>query len=330
MEKAIAYIEQQEFEIISTIKESWLLAFEKALTILPWSDVFLVEYNPNIWRILRHPVGIRMILSPLGKYIIFEFATPNHALPFDCFDAHTAKIGVMVHEIAHLIDDLRWDFDFKSLAVESREYVSREQRAELLAFAGCPLGIFEANKALIRATINRLGYDQAEFQGFLNLLAAVETLGRLGMNRGDDIIELYKYIENKDIPVHMILREYLATNVFSLAGFTTGPDLNMSTEHGIKKSKDLTLARIMLCEYLDGKIDHKSFKEKLEKLHYKVRVDSAIQDYNPLNCIDFDHLNQEKAKKNISEALKVFQDKTPWKCFYDLQKVLVEIDTRLS
>ncbi len=329
MENAIAFIENQDLEIISNIKDSWHLALEEASKVLKWPDKFIVEYNPAIWRISHHPVGIRLVSSPWGKYLIFEFATPNSVLPFDCFPPIEAKTGVMVHEIAHLIDDQRWGFDLRRLAVDSFEYVTREQRAELLGFAGYPLGIFEANKALIESTVKKLGVSPTELGEYLRPLAAVETLGRIGMGRSDDLVRFYADIETF-FPVHKILEEYLATNVFSLAGLTTAPSLNNSDDYGIKKSKDLASTRIWLCEYLKGKIGIKDLEEKLGKLNYKVKVDSVIQGYNPISCLDFKQLSLKIAKKNITSALHVFLDESSWKCFGDLRTAMKEIDIWLK
>lgn len=322
MEAAIVFVEKQDLEGVSKVKDAWQMALGEASRVLSWSDKLLVEYNPGIWRVSRHPVGIRMVSAPWGKFFIFEFASPNLVLPFDCFDSGEAKTGVMVHEVAHLIDDRRWGFDLRSLAVESLEYVTREQRAELLAFAGYPLGIFEANRALIGATAKKLGIELGEY---LWPLAAVETLGRIGVCRSDDLVGFYGDIEYSGVPVHRVLEEYLATNVFSLAGLTTGPDLNNSNAYGIKRSKDLASARALLCGYLKGKMDRMELEGKLAKLNYK--VGDSSEGYNPLSCIDFKHLNLEASKKNISLAREAFRDISPWKCFDDLRKALEDVET---
>jgi hypothetical protein len=135
MENAIVFIEKQSPEIISRVKDDWHLAFEEASKVLSCPEKFIVEYNPAIWRVSRHPVGIRLVSSLWGTYFIFEFATPNLNLPFDCFEAMEAKTGVMVHEIAHLIDDRRLGFDLERLAADSSEYITREQRAEQIGRA---------------------------------------------------------------------------------------------------------------------------------------------------------------------------------------------------
>jgi hypothetical protein len=202
--------------------------------------------------------------------------------------------------------------------------VTREQRAELLAFAGYPLGIFEANKSLILATARKLGIDLGEY---LRPLAAVETLGRIGMPRSDDLVGFYWDIESSGVPVHRVLEEYLAANVFSLVGLTTGPDLNNSNAYGIKRSKDLASARALLCGYLKGEMDRVELEGKLAKLNFKV---GNLEGYNPLSCIDFKHLNLEAAKKNMVLAVEAFRDISPWKCFDDLRKALEDVEAWLK
>lgn len=326
MESAIALVEDQDPETISKVKDSWHLALAESSKVLSWPDRLIVEYNPAIWRISRHPVGIRLISSPWEKIFIFEFATPNFVIPFDCFPSIESKTGVMFHEIAHLIDDRRWGFDLRKLARDSSEYVTREQRAELLGFSGNPLGIFEANKALIESTMKKLGYDPAELGEYLMPLAAVETLGRIGMERSDDIVGFYAEIEANVFPVHTVLEEYLAMNVFSLAGLTTEPGQNDSDAHGIKRSRDLASARVWLCEYLKGNIGIRNLEKKLGDLNYKVKIDPAIQGYNPVSSIDLKHLDPVLAEKNISSAIQIFQYEVPWKCFEDLLEALEKID----
>ncbi|MCJ7445225.1 MAG: hypothetical protein MUO26_12010 [Methanotrichaceae archaeon] len=129
LETTIATIEQQNLKLITGIKERWQRAFEEASTLLKWNDQLIVEYNPAIWRISRYPVGLRLFSYPWKNVCIFEFGTPNYAFPFDCFESEEAKLGVMLHEIAHFIDDCYWDFDLRNVTIESRNYVTREQRA---------------------------------------------------------------------------------------------------------------------------------------------------------------------------------------------------------
>lgn len=321
MESAIAFIEKQDTEVISRIKNAWSRAFEKASRILLSPEKLRIEYNPAIWRISRHPVGIRMVSSPWGMYFIFEFASPNLVLPFDCFPSEEAKTGVMLHEIAHLIDDRRWGFDLRKLIADSSNYVTREQRAELLSFASYPLGIFEANRALIISTLKKLGYSQDIPGDYLAPLAAVETLGRIGMNRSDDLIRFYGEVETH-FPVHRVLEEYISTYVFSPAGLVTVPDLNTCNDFGIKKSGDLALARAWLCKYLRGEIEISELEEKMDKISYSVKHKS----YNPVSSMDFVHLDLKLAEEYRKEALRAFADYSHWKSFADLQNAIEKID----
>jgi hypothetical protein len=149
LEAAIVSVEGQDPIKVLGVKDAWEKARAKASSIIYWPDKLIVQYNPAIWRISRFPVGIRLFSSPWSRVFVFEFASPNSRLPFDCFPNEDAKLGVMVHELAHFIDDNAWNFDLPALVRESREYVTREQRGELLAFAGAPCSIFHANQSLI-------------------------------------------------------------------------------------------------------------------------------------------------------------------------------------
>jgi hypothetical protein len=329
LETTIATVEQQDLELIADTKVSWLQAFEDALKFLNWSDRLIVEYNPAIWRISRYPVGLRLFSYPWRNVYIFEFGTPNSVFPFDCFDSKEAKLGVMLHEIAHFIDDHRWGFDIKGVTVESRKYVTREQRAELLAFCAYPQGIFEANKSMIRMTAKMANMDMLNAE-VLASFAVVETLGRIGMNRSNDLIGYFKEIEDKEFSIHTILETYISNYVFALAGLTTSPDLNESEHYGIKKSKDLALATRNLCDYLRKRIDLLSLQKTLRKSNYKVRTDSIISNYSPLSSTDFGLLNIDLAKENVSRARKVFDCCSQWNCLTDLRQVLEEVEAWLD
>jgi hypothetical protein len=244
LERAMALVEGQEQQEVSAVKDRWQEALDDASKMLKCSDRFMVQYNPAIWRGSRYVVGMRLLSGPWAEHLIFEFATPNYVLPFDCFEPPMAKIGVMLHELAHLIDDARWGFDLDSLAKEAGEFVTREQRAELLAFACCPIGAFEANLALIQATARMLGVELGQHG---KVLAAVETTGHAGLVREVDPVEVYREIQAEGILVDRILEEYLCTFVFALAGLAAVPDQNLRRDLGIKRSRDLTKANEWLC-----------------------------------------------------------------------------------
>jgi hypothetical protein len=328
LETTIAIIEQQDIELIASIKEGWQWALEKALGLLKWNDQLVVEYNPAIWRISRYPVGLRLFSYPWKNVFIFEFGTPNHVFPFDCFESKEAKFGVMLHEIAHFIDDDYCGFDLRSVIEESRNYVTREQRAELLAFCSYPQGIFEANKSLITATIRNANLDPMDADDLL-AFSAIETLGRIGMNRSDNLINFFRELDDKGTFICGILENYVSNYVFSLAGLTPCPDLNESKNFGIKKSRVLAFVTRRLNEYLRKRIDLSSLEDSLKSLNYKVHAEGAISDYNPLRCIDFRFLDVELAESNISPAKLVFDETSSWNCFADLGEALERIEAIL-
>lgn len=211
LESAMALVEGQNLDAVSAVKDRWQQALDEASKILKWPDRFLVQYNPAIWRRSRYPVGMRLLSDPFADHLIFEFATPNYILPFDCFGPEMAKVGVMLHEFCHLIDDERWGFDLGSLAEEAEEFITREQRAELLAFACCPLGVFEANLALVESTARMLGVELGKHS---RALAAVETMGHAGLAGEVDPIEVFRSAQADGLPADKILEEYLCTFAF--------------------------------------------------------------------------------------------------------------------
>jgi hypothetical protein len=330
LEAAIVSVEGVDPATVLWVKDAWEMARAKASSILYWPDKLIVEYNPAIWRISRFPVGIRLFSSPWIRAFVFEFASPNSRLPFDCFPSEDAKLGVMIHEIAHLIDDNAWNFDLPALIRESREYVTREQRAELLAFASAPCSIFRANQSLIESTMRALGLPRDKFQQEIRAMAAVETLGRIGMERSSDLVKLYEEIEEEGLPAYRILEEYISTNAFSLAGLTTAPHLNESRDYGIKRARDLTMARAYLCRYLRGQMDRSSLVSELSGLGYKVRKDEAIKDYKPLSCIELGGLQAEPGEMNRSRARGFFGECAAWSCFQDLERCLEDIEDEIE
>jgi hypothetical protein len=330
MEAAIVFVEGLAPDIVSGVKDAWEEASAGAINILCWPEKLIVEYNPAIWRISRFIVGIRLFSTPWSRAFVFAFASPNSRLPFDCFPSRDAKLGVMVHEIAHLIDDHSWSFDLHALIRESRKYVTREQRAELLAFVGAPCSIFHANQSLIESTMQGLGLPREKFRQKIRVMAAVETLGRIGMDRSGNLVRIYEELEEEGLQVHRILEEYISTNVFSLAGLTTAPHLNESRDYGIKKAKDLAIARDYLCRFLRGRLDKSFLRSGLKDLGYKVCRDEMIKEHNTLGCIELGSVQAEAAEENRSKARKFFGEYAEWSCFQDLERCLDDIEDEID
>lgn len=315
METAMAFVEEQDTEEIIKVKHSWELALKNCMLLFKNVIDFIIEYNPANWRASRQLVGLRRV-SCMGKpYLIFEFATPNKVLPFDCFPSLEAKQGVIAHEISHIIDDTKWNFSFKQLMFESNNFITREQRAELLAFVANPVAIYEANKALISSTARITGVDMKDIKVF----AAVETLGRIGLERNDNLLYLFSVMQ-ESAQVHRILEEYLSSNVFSFAGLVTPPHLNHSKDYGIKRPSQLHLARKIIIEYLKNK-DRAVLKERLEALGYKVKEVK----HNPFQSIDLNNLNPILCKKNLENALEYFKIPSCWNCFNDLSHAVKQM-----
>ncbi len=323
LESAMALVEGQKIEAVSMVKDGWQLALNEASKILKWPNRFLVQYNPAIWRRSRYPVGMRLLSDPFADHLIFEFATPNYVLPFDCFGPKRAKAGVMLHEFGHLIDDERWGFDLNGLAVEAEEFITREQRAELFAFACCPIGVFEANLALIESTARMLGVEMGEHS---KALAVVETMGHAGLAGDMDPIEVFRSVQAEGIPADKILEEYLCTFAFSLGGLTTTPDMNERQGLGIKRSDDLDQANKWLCRHLRGEMGLEELQELLEEVGYYAFSEEG---HDPLSCLDFAYIDRREALENISQARSYFT-KEPDPCFEDLRNAVEALNMNMK
>jgi hypothetical protein len=246
---------------------------------------------------------MRLLSDPWTDHLVFEFSTSNYVLPFDCFESQKAKTGVMLHEIAHRIDDMRWNFDLRGLRIEAGYYVTREQRAEILAFACDPVAVFEANLAMILSTARMVGLELGDHA---ISLAAVETVGHAGLAREVDAVDVYKAIKGEGIPVDRILERYLCTFVFALAGLTAVPEQNDCQSLGIKRSRDLTLANERLCSYLRGEMDLPELEETLLEIGYYVFPD---EDHDPLGSLDLTWVDRKTARENVARARERFAEK---------------------
>jgi hypothetical protein len=320
LESAMAQVEGQELQSLSAIKDRWQKTLNEASRILKWPDRFIVRYNPAIWRGSRYTVGMRLLSDPFGDHFIFEFSTPNYVLPFDCFERQNAKVGVMLHEFAHLIDDERWGFDLGDLAEEADEFITREQRAELLAFACCPIGVFEANLALVESTARMLGVNLGKHS---RALAAVETMGHAGLAGEADPIEVFRSIQAEGHPADKILEAYLCTFAFSLGGLTTAPDGNERRGLGIKRSWDLNRANDWLCRHLRGEVELEELQELLAGVGYYAFSEEG---YDPLDSLDFAYIDRRAARENIERAKWYFAEE---ECFGDLQRAVEEMGARI-
>lgn len=317
----MALVEGQKIDAVAAVKDGWQKALNEASEILKWPNRFIVQYNPAIWRRSRYLVGMRLISDPFADHLIFEFATPNGILPFDCFGREMAKVGVMLHEFSHMIDDERWGFDLGDLAEEAGEFITREQRAELLAFACCPIGVFEANLALVESTARMLGVDLGEHT---ISLAAVETMGHAGLAGDADPVEVFREIQAAGIPADRIFEEYLCTFAFSLGGLTTVPDQNERQGLGIKRPKDLTQANKWLCQHLRGTIELEELQSLLEEVGYYAFSEEG---YDPLSCLDFAYIDRSAARENIEMAKEYFTGKA---CFADLRRAVEEMEKKVK
>jgi hypothetical protein len=321
LESAMAMIEARDQKEILQVKDSWQEALEEASEILSWPDSLVIQYNPATWRSHHYVVSMRFITYPWDDLTVFEFTTPNNILPFDCLEQKFAKVGVMLHEIGHLVDDARWGIGLKASAEASEEFITGEQRAELFAFACHPVAAFEANLALVESTARLLGIDLGKHS---KEVAAIETMGHAGLAGDADPIDVLKGIQDLGVPMDSILEGYLAIISFSMAGLTTVPEMNCSRGLGIKRPADLDRANWWLCQYLRDEMGLEELQEKLMGVDYFAFSEEG---HDPLECLDFGYINRENAKENMSRARKYFGEEP---CFRDLLRAVEALEARMS
>jgi hypothetical protein len=317
-ETVFATVEEQNPENVDQIKRGWEEALCDVRKVLHAGVDMRVAYNPLIWRVTRYPVGLRLLSGPWGSYAIIEFSTPNGIIYFDCFSYGEAKHGVLAHEIAHIIDDKHWKLDKQVLIRESEVYVTREQRAELIAFTAFPLGILHANRSLIESTTQFIGYRPADLKEFLEPFVFIETLGRMGMPRTDDLPLFFREMKNTvEVPIERLLGSYISTNLYSLAGLVTSPGLNTSNSYGIKQSAGLYQSRQLLCDHLMGKLSSQELIQHLLALNYTTTIDGSICGYRPMEQIPL-HLTDTHVISTMLDTLP----QGPWECYNDMRRAL--------
>ncbi len=267
-EIAAASVENVEKKLLEEVKKGWRKALHQVKDDFNFKGNINVEYNPLIWHVAYYPIGTRIYHTLGGTFTIIEFSTPNKKIPFDIFSSSKSKIGVMAHEIAHILDDQKWySMDYKKIAYEAENYVSREQRAELLAFFYEPLGIIDSNISLINVAsyISRTNISDEYVMGY----AILEALGRIGMNRNINIPLFFKEMgENQRVDIPRLLRSHI-TYPFSLAGLLTLPGRESI---GITRTSDLIICREKLINYLEGGLNLKELNKEFEKRGYRTKT----------------------------------------------------------
>lgn len=263
-ETAATFVEGVDKKSVEETKKEWKKALYGVKNDFKFKENIDVEYNPLIWHVSRYPVGIRVYCTIGGVLTVIEFSTPNRKIPFDIFLGFESKRGVLAHEIAHILDDRKWyPMDYQKIMRESKNHISREQRAELLAFLYDPLGIIYSNISLIKLALFLSG-TRLEGQ-YIEAYAILETLGRIGMNRNINIPLFFKKMsKDQNIDVSKLLRHHI-TYPFCLAGSIGLPGRESV---GITKTADLISCREKLISFLKGELNLSELNRKFKKMGY--------------------------------------------------------------
>jgi len=268
-ERAAAAVEGVDEGILTKIKSSWENTLNQVLRDFNFKQEIYFEYNPLIWHVSKYPIGIRIYRSIAGTITVIEFSTPNKEIPFDIFSNSKSKKAVLAHEIAHMLDDKKWHaMDYKKIAYEAQHYITREQRAELLAFFYEPLGIIHSNKSLIKVA-SYISETKLENQQIL-AYAILELLGRIGMNRTINVPLFFKKMsEDQGNDFSRLLRSHI-TYPYSLAGLLASPE---DEPTGIVKASDLIICREKLIDYLKSQLSLQELGKEFKKRGYATKTD---------------------------------------------------------
>ncbi len=268
-ERAAAAVENVDENLLVKIKKGWENALDQVLEDFDFKREIYLEYNPLIWHVSKYPIGIRVYRSIAGVITIIEFSTPNRRIPFDIFPSFESKKAVIAHEIAHILDDQKWyHMDYNRIAYEAQNYISREQRAELLSFFYEPLGIIHSNNSLIKVA-SYISKTELKDQYILDY-GILEALGRIGMNRTINVPSFFKKMsEDHGDDLSGLLRSHI-TYPYSFAGLVGSP-----TEKpvGIVKTSDLINCREKLIAYLNGLLSLQELDNELKRMGYATRTD---------------------------------------------------------
>ncbi|MEM4525977.1 MAG: hypothetical protein QXH54_06445 [Methanothermobacter sp.] len=301
-ERAAIAVEQVDESLIAEIKRKWENALDQVLNDLNFKKDIYLEYNPLIWHVSKYPIGTRVYRSIGGTITIIEFSTPNRIIPFDIFSSFESKKAVIAHEIAHILDDQKWySMDYRKIAYEAQNYISREQRAELLAFFYEPLGIIHSNNSLIKVAsyISKTSLKDQHVLGY----GILEALGRLGMNRTINVPLFFKKIsEDQNDDLSRLLRAHI-TYPYSFAGLIAPP---IKKTVGIVKVSDLILCREKLINYLKNEISRTELDKELEKRGYITKIDEKklIENIEEIIIPEILKVSSSKRMKRAKKYIK--------------------------
>ncbi len=290
--------EIQNPEKILGIKKVWYKALEKLEKILDTKLNEEILYNPIFFHNTLTPV----LATVEGKMF---FSTPNKEVNFDYFSTFGSKLGLVTHEkFGHPADEEEYyGMHINECDKELEFFITPEQRANLRVAHILPNELYQIQVELIKSRLRRLGEDPSKLKKYEIPLCAIETLGRMGMQRSDDIIELFKEIqENTGLSIDKLL---VGFDCCSFAGLVTPPSMNKSEKYGIKEMMSLNNVTKDVALYLRGIENRAKLGRCLKYFGYKTTIDYG---YKPENSVGMTWVNNPKnALENLYYALSYWE-----------------------
>ena len=288
LETAITNRELQEVDEISRVKSEWQKALKKLERTLGRRLNGEIKYDPNRW--YEEKAGVTF--SETGKML---FTTPNRVVDFDVYSSFQSKLFAVAHEkFGHIVDAKEYHGgDWIKTTDEFKTFITPEQRVNLRVAHLLPKELYDAQIEVIRKRFNFSKMDPKELGKYEMPLALIESLGRIGMQRNDDLLELFSKIQ-------VVTELLMGYDWFCFAGISTPPALNESKEYGIKRMYEFKESIDNIAQYLKGRIPHVKILEILKRLNYKTTIDS---DYKPEYSVGLTGINDlELALENLNRA----------------------------
>ena len=261
----------------------------------------------------REPTITDLLIDSYGplevdKEHVVYFRFPNSVINFDMYPSIKSKIGIIAHELlGHLADDDQYyNGDSQEAYSEYAEFVTPEQRANLRVFHVFPEEIYMETFDWLCSMLKATGCKIANVNEMLRVFITNEFLGRCGLKRSDNIIEVIEEVNKSGFNLTKFLVRY---SCLALAGLATSPELNNSKEYGIKRHSEFTDIQREVLNYLERYTD-------------KVReIVTNSDNYEPIYAVDLRWINRKKALRNFEKILPLWEGEAKkyksWKCFED-------------
>jgi hypothetical protein len=300
-----AIAEGQDPKKILEVKSEWYKALEELEKSLGTRLNDEITYEPSLLKHQFEPLSAPISsISATAEGKMF-FSTPNKEVNFDCHPTFKSKLASIAHEkFGHPADQKEYyGEDIYGCERELGFYLTPEQRVNLRVAHLLPGELYEGKSELIKSQLRRLGEDHSKLGKYDMPIFAIETLGRMGMKRNDDIVELYKKVkEDTGLSMDNLVRRFFT---FSFAGLVASPSMNGDKKYGIRAIVDLNGITNYISLYIRGLVNRSKVSECLEYFGYKTKTDD---DYKPEYSVGMTWIqNPRIALKNLYNAISYWE-----------------------